>query len=308
MDENMRLVVCNRDPRDEIIAAECETLTGKKPVDGIAAGGSIERVCQAAYLRAGVRTIATGENLESLCDAIREGPFDVDDFRIKTLDFAKRIHKPKHEVIVALADAMPNGRPKLDHPRHRLLLLSHATGFTFGEIVAEPDRSYRRHDSKPYRTSSALPSRLARSLVNLVAPSAQTVLDPCCGSGSILLEAQAIGLRAYGGDWKTALVGMSRKNAAHFGYDIKVEQVDARTSTQPVDAIVTNLPYGKGLETSEEVIRGILQQARILAPVAVFVAYCDISNWLRDAGYEKIELFLVPKYAGFTRYVYRAWR
>jgi len=60
--------------------------------------------------------------------------------------------------------------------------------------------------------------------------------------------------------------------------------MDARDWPEPSDAIVTDLPYGKGLEASEEVIRGILEQARSLAPVAVFIAGSDLTDWLRAVG------------------------
>ena len=210
MEESIWLVVCNRDSRNELIAVECETLTGKKPVNGIAEGGTIEFVSQAAYLRAGMRVIARGKTM--------------------------------------------------------------------------------------------------RALINLVRPYAKTILDPCCGTGSILLEAQAMGLDARGGDWNPKMVGMSSRNLVHFGYDAGVELMDARDWPEPSDAIVTDLPYGKGLEASKTVIRGILERARSLAPVAVFVAGSDLTDWLRAVGYKRVELFRVPKYTGFARYVHRAWQ
>ena len=307
MEEDLWLVACNRDARNELIAAECETLTGKKPVNGIAEGGSIEYVSQAAYLRAGMQIVAQGRTIEELVGKISRLQLDADGFRLELLNVSDQIKVQSRETIVALADAIRDCWPNLDEPEHRLLLVIQDTGFTFGEILAEPDHSYRQHDDKPFRTSSSLPAQLARALVNLVLPSTKTILDPCCGTGSILLEAQAMGLRALGGDWNPKMVGMSHKNVAHFGYSAKVELMDARRWPEPADAIVTDLPYGKNLEISEEVICGILERARELAPVAVFVAGKDIAGWLREAGYEKVEVFCVPKYTGFARYVHRAW-
>jgi hypothetical protein len=43
-----------------------------------------------------------------------------------------------------------------------------------------------------------------------------------------------------------------------------------------------------------------------LAPLAVFVTAADISPWLQEAGYGKIEVLRVRKGLGFTRYVHRA--
>ena len=99
---------------------------------------------------------------------------------------------------------------------------------------------------------------------------------------------------------------MSRQNIAHFGYGASVELIDARDWPEPSDTIITDLPYGKGLEVSEEVIRGILEHVWGLVPVTVFVAGSDITNWLQSVGYERVEVFRVPKYTGFSRYVHRA--
>lgn len=308
MEERIYLEICTRDAKNELIAAECETLTGKRPVKGIAMGGRVELIPQAAYLRAGMQVLARGETLEALVGEVAKLRLDADGFRIELLILSGRVSVQRQEVIVALANALGCCRPDLDHPRHRLLLLAQDEGLAFGEIIAEPDHSYRQHDHKPYRTSSSLPTRLARGLVNLVLPWAKTILDPCCGTGSILLEAQVMGLRAMGGDWNPKMVGMSRQNLAHFGYSAGVKLMDAREWPEPADAIVTDLPYGKGLEVSEAVTRGILEHVRDLAPVGVFVAGNDLSGWLWEAGYSRVEVFRVPKYTGFARYVHRAWR
>lgn len=305
MDEIL-LVVCSRDFRNELVVVECETLTGKKPVDGIAEGGVIDFVPHAAYLRAGIQVIAKGRTLEEILDKVKVLDLDVEEFRVELLNISD-MEIQNLDTIIAVADAIQYYRPNLNNPKHRLLLLIQETGYTFGEIVAEPDHSYRQHDDKPYRTSSSLPAQLSRALVNLVLPSTKTILDPCCGTGSILLEAQAMGLEAYGGDWNPKMVGMSQKNVAHFEYSADIALLDAREWSGRFDAIVTDLPYGINLEVSEEVVRGILTHCVNLAPVAVFVAGQDMTDWFREAGYHKIEVFRVPKYNGFVRYVHRAF-
>lgn len=102
-------------------------------------------------------------------------------------------------------------------------------------------------------------------------------------------------------------MGRSRKNAAHFGYELTIEQ-NTRSHRHNRRRHCIGLPGGKIRMASEDFIRGILQQARGLAPVAVFVADGNIVSWLQATGYENVELSLLPKYTGFTRYVYRAER
>ena len=173
--------------------------------------------------------------------------------------------------------------------------------------MTRANHSYLRHRTKPFHTSSSLPAQLARGLVNLVRPYANTIIDPCCGTGSILLEAQAIGIAVTGGDWNRKMVEMSETNLEHFGYEGRVLLKDAEQWVTSADAVVTNLPYGKNLKASEKGIRDILARVVGLAPVGVFVTTRDITGWLEAAGYMDVEVYRVPKSPRFVRFVHRAY-
>ena len=290
-----------------MIAAECRSLTGGAPDDdGVAACTTVDLVGRAAYVQKGLNVIAGAGLLRELVVAVAEQEFLADDFRIDVHDPSGRIDRSTVEVATALADVIPYG-PDLRRPRHRFVVAASADGVLFGEVVTETDASYRRHDSKPWTTSSSLDGRFARALVNLV-PAARSVLDPCCGAGSIVLEAASLGLDAYGVDWKPAMVGMTRENLAHFDYASTVVLADSREHHQIADAIVTDLPYGHAIEADEPTIRAILERSVEAAPVAVYVAHADITLWLRAAGYAEVELHTVRKRAGFTRWVHVARR
>lgn len=299
------LALCSRELENDLVSAECAHLTGGRPdAQGVARCRTLAHVHDAAYVHSGVRCIARGRTLGGLVEAIAQARFEARDFRVEFLRLSKTVPAGKREAIVAVANAI-DATPNLDAPEHRFVLGVQDEGFWFGEIVAETDRAYTRHDAKPCRTSSSLPSRVARALVNLVAPTAQTILNPCCGTGSILLEAQAVGVEAYGIDWNPRMVAMSRQNLAHFGHTAEVELGDARDWQRRGNALIADLPYGRFLHTRQEVVRGILQTGARLAPVAVYVAARDVSPWLREAGYEEVEVLRVRKSGGFVRYVHR---
>ncbi len=297
--------ICARVDRHGLIAAECLSLTGGTPdEDGIAACDTIDLVARAAYVQKGLDVIASAASFGELVAAVAEEEFPAEAFRIDVHDPSGRIGRSTQDVATALADVIPYG-PNLRQPRHRFIVAARSDRLLFGEVVAETDASYRRHDSKPWTTSSSLDGRFARALVNLV-PTARSVLDPCCGAGSIVLEAASLGLDAYGVDWKPAMVGMTRENIAHFGYAATVVQADSRLHHQVADAIVTDLPYGHAIEADEPTIRAILERGVELAPEAVYVARADITLWLRAAGYIEVEVCTVRKRAGFTRWVHVA--
>ncbi len=216
-----RRAVTARAPRNGLIAAECQALTGGSPdVDGVANCDTIARISRAAFVHRGIAVFARATTLDELVERVRErwdADMDADRFRIDVHDPSQRCSSTTIEIATAFADVIPFG-PDLRDPLHRFLVIAGEDGFTFGAVEAEADGSYRDHDAKPWTTSSSLDSRFARALVNLV-PDARSILDPCCGAGSIVLEAASLGLSAFGVDWKPALVGMTRENLAHFGYD-----------------------------------------------------------------------------------------
>jgi len=304
--ETKLAAICARIPNNALIAAECASLTGGVPdADGFALCQQVEHIPQAAYVRMGLRILASGATLDDLIEGVTQTDFPADEFRIEfcPLSPENRIHP--RQSILALANAIPY-YPNLNHPKHRFLLVERQENLWLGEILSECEHSYQIHATKPYNISSSLPSQISRALVNLVFPQAHSLLDPCCGTGSILLEAQALGIQAYGGDLNKRMVGMARKNLAHFDYAAKVEHADARTCQQTADALVTNLPYGRFLEANETVIRAILENGRKLASVAIYVTEYDLMDWLVAVGYRNVAVYPVAKHDSFVRYVYLA--
>jgi tRNA G10 N-methylase Trm11 len=126
-------------------------------------------------------------------------------------------------------------------------------GFALGPTAWVPDsismRQRGTHRPKPH-PDIALSPRLARTLVNIAGlKPGQTVLDPFCGSGTILIEAYGKSLRCLGLDSRASHVQEARENIRWSlgGFDARgfdIRKGDARELTRmlrgtKVDAIVT---------------------------------------------------------------------
>jgi tRNA G10 N-methylase Trm11 len=297
--------ICARLAGNELVAAECQNLTGGRPdLESVAVCQAVEAIPHSAYISTGLRCLAEAETFEALIEQIRQSSFPSDRFRMEFLRLSGRPSIQPQEATLAAANATLT-YPDLDTPAHRFLIVAQEHRFWFGEILTEGQHTYTQHDAKPYRTSNSLPTRLARALVNLVSPPARSILDPFCGTGSILLEARALGLTAFGMDWNPKMVSMSRRNLEHFGYTAEVVRGNALECQRSADAIVTDLPYGRSLHMDQENLLPIIQQATQLAPQAVYLAEQDISACLEEAGYQEIEVLRVRKRAGMSRYVHR---
>ncbi len=123
-----------------------------------------------------------------------------------------------------------------------------------------------------------LPGGLKPPVAAALALLAQTtsttrVLDPCCGSGTILIEAALQGASVCGGDRNPRAVAAARANVATAGVKVSVHQWDATSlpiATAAMDCVITNLPWGRQVPVDKALAslyqHIFMQMRRVLAP------------------------------------------
>jgi len=124
-------------------------------------------------------------------------------------------------------------------------------GLRIAEIVPKPFVE-RRPRKRPFFHPSAMPPKLARCMVNLAQPKAgELVLDPFCGTASMLIEAGLIGCRVVGFDAQKRMVRGSLRNLVYYGVqpDGLVIADAQNLPISRVDCVVTDPPYGRSSTT-----------------------------------------------------------
>jgi tRNA (guanine10-N2)-dimethyltransferase len=108
--------------------------------------------------------------------------------------------------------------------------------------------------------------RIARTLVNLSEiRKNETLLDPFCGTGGILIEAGLIGVKLVGSDIEKKMIEGCKKTLDFYklrNYKLYCCDIgEIRKQINSVDAIVTDLPYGKSTTTRGEKIEKLYERA-----------------------------------------------
>jgi len=97
--------------------------------------------------------------------------------------------------------------------------------------------------------------KLSRTMVNMSGLNEDEILcDPFCGTGTILLEAESMGIRSIGIDFDKKMCEVAKKNLAANGYNSKIindRYEYIKKIKDKIDGIVTDLPYGISSKSSE---------------------------------------------------------
>jgi tRNA (guanine6-N2)-methyltransferase len=110
---------------------------------------------------------------------------------------------------------------------------------------------HRRPYKQAHMPGSLKPPVAAAMLALAEVGPGMRLLDPCCGAGTILIEAAQIGAVAHGGDCDPDAVAAARANISAAGVSADVREWDACVLSLDdgvFERVVTNLPWGREVQ------------------------------------------------------------
>lgn len=143
----------------------------------------------------------------------------------------------------------------------------------------------------------ALKPTVAAAMLRLVdVQPGQRLLDPCCGTGTILIEAALMGASVQGGDNDPEAIKATRENMQDAGVQGQIEQWDARALSLRDGSnkrIVTNLPWGRQTFVNEELgsfyTQVCIEMERIIAAEGRIAILTSTPNLLQFNYLQRIQ-------------------
>jgi tRNA G10 N-methylase Trm11 len=162
-----------------------------------------------------------------------------------------------------------------------------------------------QHNEKPQSYSTALSTRVARAIANIAVPEPAGIkaIDPCCGVGTVVIEALSMGIDIAGYDINPLAVRGARANLAYFGLPSSVAIGDVRSLSGSYNAAILDLPYNLCSKLSQEERRDMLFSVRRLASKAVVIATEPLDEALTESGFKIVDQCVVFK-SRFARYMF----
>ena len=173
-------------------------------------------------------------------------------------------------IVKALAEIYSTNREViLGDPDIEIRGLINNSTLYVGSKITEINRSQfeeRKVQHRPFFSPISLHPKVARALVNLTSINRNEVLlDPFCGTGGILIEAGLLGVKVIGSDIEEKMIEGCKKTLNF--YNIKNNKLfcsdigEIKDRIDKVDAIATDLPYGKSTTTKGEKMDQLYKRA-----------------------------------------------
>lgn len=296
----------------ELCTLELETLFGGwREIPGrshvIAVNGQTKRDIdpgRSPFIKRKIEVAAQAESMEELAEQIRDFDLRGATFKVLYTEGDGHYSYEERRELERLAGGAVKGKADMRSPEVALGLMRWQGQWLFGPC-SDNDAAWLAHSSKPQNYSTALPTRTARALVNIAvgdAPADAPFLDPCCGMGTVLIEALSMGINATGFDLNPLAVRGARVNLRHFGYAEDLVRIgDLRRLEGSCRTAIVDMPYNLcSLLPSEDQL-DMLRAVKRLADRAVIVTTADIGQVLEKSGLKRINRACMRK-GSFIRY------
>jgi tRNA (guanine10-N2)-dimethyltransferase len=209
---------------------------------------------------------------------------------------AKKVHGGCHErnpcsqrEFERLIGTMISGPVSLDNPATEYRAILSEDRCYFGKVLFCINRGaydLRNPGKRDFFHPGVMMPRMARTLINLsLARAGDTLLDPFCGTGGILIEGGLLGMQTVGSDFDPMMIDGSRQNVT--GSDLLLADATCLPfGNRSLDAIVTDFPYGQSVcikktDTMANLYADSLDEIRRVLKSghrAVVVTHQDISD------------------------------
>lgn len=256
------------------------------------------------FIKDRISIIYEEDSLEKIVQKIINDKLSYDDFKVCYIK-VENTDVSYEERLTSLSKIgfVITGQPSIHNPKV-LIGVSKVKGrWIMGEYERN-DFEWHIHDKKPYSYSNSLGLRVARALVNIAVKNNLDckLIDPCCGVGTVLIEALSMGIKVKGYEINKHIAENAKKNLEFFGYENVVECRNMHTIEEKYDVAIIDLPYGLFTVTTLEEQVALIKTARRITKKLVLVTFENMDEHIIHSGFNIIKKSYVCK-GKFKRYI-----
>ncbi|WP_245243590.1 TRM11 family SAM-dependent methyltransferase [Mesobacillus selenatarsenatis] len=282
----------------ELCALEMRSFFGKDTDSSVLESTLKIDPSRSPFMRGRMDIILEGEQLEDLIEQLKKLELNGSTFKVMYVKVAgpEKVDFEERRRIERKVGLQIPGEPELVNPDLLFGIMNVNERWVFGEYHSS-EAVWLNHQQKPHSYSTSLSTRVARAVANIAVPDPSGVkaIDPCCGIGTVVVEALSMGIDIVASDINPLILPGTRENIAHFGYDTEVTFKDIRHVTGNYDAAIIDMPYNLcSVITPEEQLE-MLESTYEFADKVVIVTIEPIDSIIENSGFEIADRCVVRK-------------
>jgi tRNA (guanine10-N2)-dimethyltransferase len=179
-----------------------------------------------------------------------------------------------------------------------------ADKWIFGECESN-NSEWLLHNKKPFSYSNALKVNVCRALVNIAVGNNLncSVIDPCCGIGTVLIEAISMSINIKGYEINPFIGKNAKTNLRYFGYEDVISIGDMNDIQNKFDVAIVDLPYGIFTKITPDQQLSIMSSTRRIANRMVIITFDDMEEQITSVGFTIEDRCSVSK-GTFKRHIF----
>lgn len=264
---------------------------GEHTESGLLMSGIAVHPDRSPFMRERLEVLYQGERLEDIWEQVKQieladATFKVIFVKMNDLAPEDKIDFDDQRVIEREIGMYIEGEADVRNPDHLFGILTWGGRWYFGHYI-KSNAVWLTHMHKPRSYSIALSTRVARAAANIAVPRSDgvTAIDPCCGIGTVLVEALSMGIDITGRDINPFVIRGALENLAHFELKTNVACGDIADISEHYDAAILDMPYNHYSRTTPADQLSLLQHARRIASKAVIITADPIDGLIVSAGF-----------------------
>ena len=196
------------------------------------------------------------------------------------------------------------GEAEMKNPEIIFGITKVANTWVFGECESNSSE-WLFHNRKPFSYSNALKVNVSRALVNIAVANDVhcSVVDPCCGIGTVLIEAISMEINIKGYEINPYIGENAKTNLRYFGYEDVITIGDMNDIEDRFNVAIVDLPYGIFTQITPGEQLAIMKSTRRIADKMVIITFEDMEQQIISAGFQIDDRCTVSK-GTFKRHIF----
>ncbi|WP_297596084.1 SAM-dependent methyltransferase [uncultured Cetobacterium sp.] len=257
------------------------------------------------FIKSRLEILYSADNFEDILKAIISSEMESIDYKVEyikeedeNISYEERLDKIKQVGLSIL------GTFSMKNPKNIFGVSNYKGKWYFG-ICVKGDTVWPDRIKKPYSYSNSLEVRLARTLISLAVEADRTkkLVDPCCGVGTVIIEALSMGLDVTGYEINRSIAKNANTNLGYYGYDKIVVNDDMHNIEEKFDSAILDIPYGLFSHITKDEQFGLIKKIRQISKRLIMVSFEDLEEMIIKSNFKILDSCILSK-GSFQRYIY----